>query len=867
VHAAGILHRDLKPSNVLLTNAGELKVSDFSLAKIRSDDPSLTVADDVLGTPSYMAPEQARGEAHRVGPEADIYSLGAILYELLTGRPPFLGATVLDTLALIRTQDPVPPRQLQPKTPRDLQTICLQCLNKSPDARYRSAADLCDDLLRYLNGQPILARRPGPIDQLRRFIRRHPALAILAGAAFIVATALVAAKAYSDANERRSSAAALVDAISTADVNALPQLLRGVSERNELTLPLLRKKKQAAAAREPSWVNLSIAELTADPKAPAEPLLEYLPSAQPAEVAPIISALKQHADAIHDPLWQMLLDDSASDAARLRLACLAARTAPAVDSWPTVAPAVCNALVRQHPLDIATFTVLLRPARSQLVPALVEMLESSDLSAVDRRSAISIAARFITHEVDLLVTLAVDSQPDEFALLYPTLEAQRDAVLPQLKSAAAAVRIESLAEANPSESPRDIERAFDRSIRRSATAAIASWRLDNRESVRNALHGNDASLRAWIIELLVPLGVMPSDVSQELATATDARYRQALILALGQARRDASTNDAAALRNTISEIFRTDPDAGVHSACRWLLVRLGASDVVTQFESEFPLGPSPDRRWFHAANKHLFNTVLIPPDFRAGSPVTEFWRETDEVPDKYGPPPAYTIAVSAHETTVEQFHKFKPGAGNLLYSATPDSPINNVTWFDAARYCRWLSEQDGVAEDQMVFPPAGAIGPDMKLPKNWLARTGYRLPLHREFEFACRAGTTTSRYSGAGRELLPNYAWHLNCSDDHAWPVGLLKPNGFGLFDMLGNVAERCHHLNSAPPIVQIDHPDVGQTGDAEFVPIGSQGLAIGGDFGDLSQNTRAARRAGVPANQQWATIGFRVVRTMAPSH
>ena len=151
------MHRDLKPSNVLLTLAGEMKVSDFGLAKLQAGSNLLTAADSVLGTPSYMAPEQAVGEAHAIGPEADVYSLGAILYELLTGRPPFLGATVLDTLSLIRFREPVPPRQLQPRTPRDLETICLKCLAKAPRQRYASAAALAEDLRRFRQGLPILA--------------------------------------------------------------------------------------------------------------------------------------------------------------------------------------------------------------------------------------------------------------------------------------------------------------------------------------------------------------------------------------------------------------------------------------------------------------------------------------------------------------------------------------------------------------------------------------------------------------------------------------------------------------------------------------------------------------------------------------
>jgi hypothetical protein len=169
----------LKPSNVLFTEDGVPKITDFGLAKRLESDSRQTESGQILGSPCYMAPEQARGQTKDVGPAADVYSLGAILYEMLTGRPPFMGETAMETVRQVVDEDVVPPSRLAPKVARDLETICLKCLDKTPAKRYGSAGDLADDLERYHDGEPIQARRTHFLERALKWVRRRPAAAAL----------------------------------------------------------------------------------------------------------------------------------------------------------------------------------------------------------------------------------------------------------------------------------------------------------------------------------------------------------------------------------------------------------------------------------------------------------------------------------------------------------------------------------------------------------------------------------------------------------------------------------------------------------------------------------------------------------------
>jgi len=248
-HDNGVLHRDLKPANVLSTKDGILKVSDFGLAKRLEDnaDSSSTREGTIMGTPNYMSPEQARGAIHELGPATDQYSLGAMLYEFLTGRPPFMAPKPLETIMQVINSEPIPPRQLQPKLPIDIETICMKALQKDPTKRYASCQELASDLKRFLNREPILARPVGRIEQAWRWYLRNRLVGNLALATAMGLVSVAGISSYAAYSLSAKNQALKESEQATKEQAGLAKKAESVALANE---ELAKKNETVALANE-----------------------------------------------------------------------------------------------------------------------------------------------------------------------------------------------------------------------------------------------------------------------------------------------------------------------------------------------------------------------------------------------------------------------------------------------------------------------------------------------------------------------------------------------------------------------------------------------------------------------------------------
>jgi serine/threonine protein kinase/formylglycine-generating enzyme required for sulfatase activity/tetratricopeptide (TPR) repeat protein len=409
----------------------------------------------------------------------------------------------------------------------------------------------------------------------------------------------------------------------------------------------------------------------------------------------------------------------------------------------------------------------------------------------------------------------------------------------------------------------------DEFAERQAQSALLLMRLDENAAGLSQLRGGaDPRVRTVSIERLAASGINPETLIERLGDEAEPSVRQALLLALAgysTATWPPAARDGVAPR--LIEIYRNDPDSGVHSGAEWLLHKWEQGERLKAIEQELAAeGPADGRHWYVNRQGQTLAVVAGPVEFRMGSPTDDPLTAYDQ--RRHLRRIGRTFAIATRETTYEQFARFiaaHPEAAHADHrhnSADPRNPVGGVTWFDAAKYCRWLSEQEGLPEDQMCFPPIAEIKAGMRLPANFIERTGYRLPTEAEWEFACRSGSETPYSFGSSPALLREYAWYKENSSDRVRRVGQQKPNVLGAFDMHGNVIEWCHNPYGR------DYPESSRGASEDDVltagPVGPNLRVLrGGHYTWTADALTSAKRTEYTPDTRYNN-GFRVARTLA---
>jgi eukaryotic-like serine/threonine-protein kinase len=655
-------------------------------------------------------------------------------------------------------------------------------------------------------------------------------------------------------------AATYVHSLATARIVDVPILIRKLDPYRRWADPRLRTMYDASRANSPERLRAALALLPIDDSFAPE-LSTRLTRAEPEEFPVICDALQGVADRspVIGLLWNEATDAKQSAGVRFRAGTALARfsgTGPMPDfvDWQQVAPFLVSELVASAEVDPANYDLWLRQLHSiqrEMIPELTKEFRDANRSPFQRNLSASVLCSFLDDTDPLLAELGVDATPTQLSRLRPKLQPGKPPVVGRLHE----IVLENSAAAVD-------EDGRNRQAKRQAHAAALLFELGEPGPALQVLRpAADPRSASYLVARFAESRTDSALLLSQLQKVQDPAVRAQLILALGNYPAESIPADLRpSFRQLLLRLWQDDPNSFNHSAAEWALRSWHMADQLADLRVDAArAGRRDGYGWYVTPEGFTFAVIAGPVDAKLGSPPTEAGRDSDESPVTRHI--ERTFAIATTEVTLAQYMRFQPKFRHLSQHAPEvDCPINAVTWLEAACYCRWLSEQEGIPEEQMCYPPLSKIREGMRLPDNMLTLTGYRLPTEAEWEYACRAGSDTVRSYGHDPALLGNYAWYNRNADDRSWPVGSLKPNAFGLFDMLGNVAEWCLDVYVKDLAAHTDEAVNGRT-ISRSVQLVERGMG----FADSVRTVRSANRR--PALPLWFSYstGFRIARTLEP--
>ncbi|MFO0901671.1 MAG: protein kinase [Pirellulales bacterium] len=733
-------------------------------------------------------------------------------------------------------------------------------------------------------------------DMLARATRVHCTAALLGAVAVIALVAIgVSANAHSARQREATRVEGLVGRLISAEPNRLTEIVTELDASPELATkyltPLLTAKASTADQLR-IQLHARLASVGRDPSL-VEPLVEELLTGKAAYVAPIRELLHPSAAKLIEPLRRTLHDEQADAQRRFRAALALAMYVQATDStsWSDQdIHFVAKLLVTSNPESQPAFREALRPLQERLLPDLERIFVDATASDAQRLGAANAVADYAAGDIGKLSTLLTVATPEQFAVIYPLTAANRSpAVIEELGKTAAAL---------PADDLNSVARVpFGR---RRANAATVLLRLGELQNAVRVFEGTDdlEALTQFPFRCR-PRGVTADSlldclqlVSRPPKEEYSANARYALLLALGEfTLQEIPVDRRDALIRQVTDWHRNDPSSGIHGATGWLLRQWGQTAATTEVD-QTPIPYSPDREWFTLAievapqseslvdavlggpkKKVFYYTFIVFPagEYEIGSFDDEPERSVQEGREvRHRVTLTRPFAILDREVAMAELIAFDPIFSGFLhhFKAQPTTAGFGANWYDAVRFCRWLTQQSGRPESDQPYPAPESVDA-AKYPRetsplaNWapqdwpidLSKRGFRLPTDAEWEIAARAGTRTAYGFGSDASLTPQFAWYIVNSGKRVHPPKGLRPSRRGLFDMHGNLFEWVHDCYGEFPATPVTDP-VGPAGGS------IRTFRAGGWDGDTA-NCRSASRDASDPTRRGSGNGFRLTLSL----